>query len=104
MDLKAEEIEDLRIGALLHDIGKIGIADTVLQKTGKLTSEEFALIQQHPTIGRRILEGAAGFQTYLPIVELHHEDWNAAAIHGACVAMQRRRGRASCTWPMPTMP
>jgi HD-GYP domain-containing protein (c-di-GMP phosphodiesterase class II) len=47
-----------------------------LQKPGKLTEEEFALIKQHPAIGRRILEGVNGFQSYLPIVELHHENWD----------------------------
>jgi putative nucleotidyltransferase with HDIG domain len=78
MNLEDKDLEDIRIGALLHDIGKIGIADTVLQKPGKLTSEEFALIQQHPTIGRRILEGVNGFHEYLGIVELHHEDWNGS--------------------------
>jgi putative nucleotidyltransferase with HDIG domain len=76
MNLPPQELEVIRIGALLHDIGKIGIGDGVLQKPGKLTSEEFALIQQHPTIGRRILEGVHGFQDYLSIVELHHENWN----------------------------
>jgi putative nucleotidyltransferase with HDIG domain len=78
MNLEGKDLDDIRIGALLHDIGKIGIADTVLQKPGKLTNEEFALIQQHPTIGRRILEGVNGFHEYLGIVELHHEDWNGS--------------------------
>jgi len=50
----------------------------VLQKAGRLTNEEFALIQQHPTIGRRILEGVQGFEDYLPIVELHHENWDGS--------------------------
>jgi putative nucleotidyltransferase with HDIG domain len=76
MNLGPHELDIIRIGALLHDIGKIGIADSVLQNPGKLTNEEFALIQQHPTIGRRILEGVQGFQDYLAIVELHHENWN----------------------------
>jgi putative nucleotidyltransferase with HDIG domain len=76
LNLTPQELDDIRIGALLHDIGKIGTIDSVLQKTGKLTNEEFALIQQHPTIGRRILEGVHGFQDYLSIVELHHENWN----------------------------
>jgi HD-GYP domain-containing protein (c-di-GMP phosphodiesterase class II) len=76
MELAPQELDVIRIGALLHDIGKIGIGDSVLQKPGKLTTEEFALIQQHPTIGRRILEGVLGFQDYLAIVELHHENWN----------------------------
>ena len=70
------ELEDIRIGALLHDIGKIGIADAVLQKPGRLTAEEFALIKQHPEIGRRILEGVQGFAPYLAAVELHHENWD----------------------------
>jgi HD-GYP domain-containing protein (c-di-GMP phosphodiesterase class II) len=78
LQVKPKELDDIRIGALLHDIGKIGIADEVLQKPGKLNNEEFALIQQHPTIGRRILEGVHGFQDYLPIVELHHENWNGS--------------------------
>jgi HD-GYP domain-containing protein (c-di-GMP phosphodiesterase class II) len=72
----ARELDEIRIGALLHDIGKIGIADSVLQKPGKLTVEEFALIKQHPEIGRRILEGVHGFAPYLAAVELHHENWD----------------------------
>jgi HD-GYP domain-containing protein (c-di-GMP phosphodiesterase class II) len=50
--------------------------DSVLRKAGKLTGEEIMLVQQHPSIGRRILEGVRGFQVYLSIVELHHENWN----------------------------
>jgi HD-GYP domain-containing protein (c-di-GMP phosphodiesterase class II) len=86
MNLSARELDEIRIGALLHDIGKIGICDSVLQKPGRLTKEEFALIQQHPTIGRRILEGIHGFESYLPIVELHHENWDGSGyplgLHG----------------------
>jgi putative nucleotidyltransferase with HDIG domain len=78
MNVAKGDIEIIRIGALLHDIGKIGIADTVLQKPGKLTAEEYALIQEHPTIGRKILEGVNGFQPYLPAVELHHENWDGS--------------------------
>lgn len=83
MNLAGESVEEIRIGALLHDIGKIGIADAVLQKNGKLSPEEWSLIQQHPSIGRRILEGVGGFQIYLPTVELHHENWNGTGYpHG----------------------
>jgi HD-GYP domain-containing protein (c-di-GMP phosphodiesterase class II) len=82
------------VGALLHDIGKIGILDQVLQKPGKLTSAEFALIQQHPSIGRRILEGIHGFERYLPIVELHHENWDGSGyphgLHGAQTPLAAR--------------
>lgn len=73
-----EMVERIRIGALLHDIGKIGIADSVLQKPGRLTAEEFALVKQHPVIGRRILEGVQGFSPFLAAVELHHENWNGS--------------------------
>ncbi len=76
MGLPPDQIEIIRIGAKLHDIGKIGVPDAVLQKPGKLTAEEYALIKMHPQIGKRILEKAGRFQDYLPIVELHHEDWN----------------------------
>jgi HD-GYP domain-containing protein (c-di-GMP phosphodiesterase class II) len=74
--LASEDVERIRIGALLHDIGKIGISDSVLQKPGRLTEEEFHLVKQHPVIGRRILEGVQGFAPFLPAVELHHENWD----------------------------
>ena len=76
LQLDPNEVERIRIGALLHDVGKIGIADSVLQKPGRLTEEEFAIVKQHPVIGRRILEGVQGFAPYLAAVELHHENWN----------------------------
>jgi hypothetical protein len=76
MRLDAAALHTIELGGLLHDIGKIGISDSVLQKPGKLTAEEFALIREHPSIGRRILAGVNGFQPYLPIVEFHHENWD----------------------------
>jgi HD-GYP domain-containing protein (c-di-GMP phosphodiesterase class II) len=86
LQINDQEAEDIRMGALLHDIGKIGIADNVLQKPGKLTHEEFALIKQHPSIGHRILQEVRGFESYLPIVELHHENWDGSGyprgLHG----------------------
>jgi HD-GYP domain-containing protein (c-di-GMP phosphodiesterase class II) len=74
MQLPPEEIEVIHVGAQLHDIGKIGIPDAVLQKPGYLTPEEYELVKLHPQIGKRILERVAQFEKYLPIVELHHED------------------------------
>lgn len=83
LGLRSSELERIRIGALLHDIGKIGIADSLLQKPGRLTDEEFALIREHPVIGRRILEGVGGFAPYLGAVELHHENWDGSGYpHG----------------------
>jgi putative nucleotidyltransferase with HDIG domain len=74
MGLRAEEVDIIRIGAKLHDIGKIGIPDAVLRKPGRLTREEYVLIQRHPEIGREILEKVGRFKEFLPIVELHHEN------------------------------
>ena len=83
MGLGTDDLERLRVGSLLHDIGKIGVSDVLLQKAEKLTEAEFAAIKEHPTIGRRILEGVHGFAPYLPAVELHHENWNGTGYpHG----------------------
>jgi len=76
MGLSTPEIETIRLGARLHDIGKIGISDTVLRKPGRLTPEEYETIKLHPQIGRKILERVAAFEPYLPFVELHHEDFD----------------------------
>jgi putative nucleotidyltransferase with HDIG domain len=85
LELDVEEQDRVRIGALLHDIGKIGIPDYVLQKPGVLSDAEFTLIKQHPTIGCRIMEGVNGLSPYLPAVELHHENWDGSGYpHGLC--------------------
>ena len=73
MNLPAKEIEVLRLGALLHDIGKIGISDQILRKNGPLTAEEFEQIRRHPALGARILRQVPFLAPHLPIVELHHE-------------------------------
>lgn len=83
MGLEACDIEKLRIGALLHDIGKIGVPDSVLRKPGPLTLPERELIEAHPVIGRRILAEVGGFEPYLDVVELHHENWDGSGYpHG----------------------
>jgi putative nucleotidyltransferase with HDIG domain len=74
MGLSEEEAETIRIAAQLHDIGKIGIPDVVLQKPGPLTPEEYGLIKLHPQIGRKILEKVGRFDRLLSVVELHHEN------------------------------
>jgi putative nucleotidyltransferase with HDIG domain len=76
MNLAEPDLETIRVGALLHDVGKIGISDLVLQKPGRLTAEEDQLIRQHPVIGRRILENVQGLESSLSVVELHHENWD----------------------------
>jgi putative nucleotidyltransferase with HDIG domain len=75
MGLPRKQIEIIRIGSLLHDIGKIGVPDAVLQKPGKLSPDEYTAIQQHTAIGKKILEKVGHFQKFLPFAELHHENY-----------------------------
>lgn len=67
------EMRVLELGTLVHDVGKIGIADAILTKPGKLTDEEYAAIKTHPELGVRILEGIGLFHDCMPIVRWHHE-------------------------------
>lgn len=73
LGLDAEELDKLRISALLHDVGKIGVDDHVLKKPGKLTDEEFELMKQHPVKGANIMRPVAQLRDVLPGIELHHE-------------------------------
>lgn len=73
LNLPNEDIEKLKIGGLFHDIGKIGIPDSILLKESKLTDEEYLKIKEHPVIGYNILENADMFKNILDIVKYHHE-------------------------------
>lgn len=74
LGLPVHEAEIIRIAAELHDIGKIGMPDVLLQKPGPLTDQEFGLVKLHPQVGRKILERVKLFENLLPVVELHHEN------------------------------
>ena len=71
--LSVDDLEVLRLGALLHDIGKIGVPDDILRKPGRLTDAEFDAIKEHPVLGARILRSVPFLARHIPIVELHHE-------------------------------
>jgi putative nucleotidyltransferase with HDIG domain len=73
LKLPDDELEVLRLGALLHDIGKIGVPDDILRKPGALTPAEYDAIKEHPVLGARILRSVPFLARHLPIVELHHE-------------------------------
>jgi putative nucleotidyltransferase with HDIG domain len=73
MHLSAEDLDTVRLGALLHDIGKIGVPDHVLRKPGPLTAAEYETIKEHPVLGARILRVVPFLARHIPIVELHHE-------------------------------
>ena len=80
-----EMIDYIRVAGPMHDVGKIGIPDEILRKPGKLSPEEFAIIQQHPQIGAQILEDSS-----IPLLQMaheialyHHEKWDGSGYpHG----------------------
>jgi len=73
-----DRLESLEFGALLHDIGKIGIKDEVLQKPGILSPEEYQHIQEHPLIGVKIVEGIDFFKDMIPMIRHHHEHFDGS--------------------------
>ena len=76
LSLGPEDLAALKTGGIVHDIGKIGIPDPVLNKPGKLTDEEMTVMRRHPVIGYDILKPLRTFQNVLPIVRWHHEKPN----------------------------
>ena len=76
MGLTGAELEGVNTGALLHDIGKLGVPEYVLLKPGRLTDEEFAKIKKHPEIGAAILDPVDFPWPVLPVVKYHHEKWD----------------------------
>jgi putative nucleotidyltransferase with HDIG domain len=73
LGLNPEDLDTLRISALLHDVGKIGVEDRVLKKPGALTPEEFDLMKQHTVKGANIMRPVSQLKNMLPGIELHHE-------------------------------
>lgn len=73
LGLPPEEMDRLYTAGILHDVGKIGIPDVILNKPGKLTNEEFFVMQRHPELGRAILNQVTSFSDILPIIYYHHE-------------------------------
>ena len=73
MELSEEDIETVSTAGLLHDIGKIGTYDVILEKPTKLTAEEFALVKLHSIKGEQILKPIREFYNVLPIIKSHHE-------------------------------
>ena len=76
LGLSEEDLHTLKIGGLFHDIGKIGIPDSILLKPAKLTPTEYSEIKNHPAIGVHILSNAIIFKDIIPIVKHHHERYD----------------------------
>ncbi|HZL36538.1 MAG TPA: HD domain-containing phosphohydrolase [Tepidisphaeraceae bacterium] len=88
------EVEQVYMAGLLHDVGKIGVPESVLQKTGKLTPEEFELMKKHPRIGARILQDVRQVKHLIPGVLHHHERFDGAGypdgLAGAAIPLMGR--------------
>ncbi len=78
LDLSEKEREDLKVAATLHDIGKIGISDFVLGKKGPLNEEEKTIIRNHPVKGIEILKPIKHFESILPVILHHHENYDGS--------------------------
>ena len=76
LGLPEDQIKTLRIGGLFHDIGKIGIPDSILLKESRLTDDEYSQIKNHPAIGAHILSSVSYFKDMIPIVKHHHEKYD----------------------------
>jgi putative nucleotidyltransferase with HDIG domain len=76
MDLPPDEQARVVKAALIHDLGKVGIMDSIISKPGPLTDEEYNILKRHPVIGAEIINRMKGFQDLVPLVRHHHERWD----------------------------
>lgn len=96
LDMPEDFIENIAVASAMHDVGKIGIPDSILLKPGSLTPEEFATIKQHTVIGEKILRGSdhAMLQMGATIAATHHERWDGLGyphgLKGECIPMAGR--------------
>ncbi|HEY3055098.1 MAG TPA: HD domain-containing phosphohydrolase [Thermoanaerobaculia bacterium] len=94
LNLPTKEMNNLRISALLHDVGKIGIDDRILRKPGALSDDEFEVMKGHPAKGAAIMGGAAQLTDCIPGMKYHHEKWSGGGypdgLEGEAIPMQAR--------------
>lgn len=76
LGLSEQQLETLELGALLHDLGKIGVPDAILEKLGPLTEEEWAAVKRHPDIGARMIEPIDALCEVVPVIRHHHERYD----------------------------
>ena len=76
LGLPHQEVENIRLGSILHDVGKIGIPDAILNKPAKLTDEEYERIKEHAVIGARIVQSVGALQGVVPIIRHHQERYD----------------------------
>ena len=81
MNLPEREVQRITLGALLHDVGKIGIPENVLKKPGKLDDDEWEIMKQHPSIGaEKVLAPNEALRDLIPIVNITMKEWTVQVI------------------------
>src|SRR5262249_12373445 len=88
LGLSEKEMRNLRISALLHDVGKIGIDDRILRKPGALSEDEFEVMKGHPAKGAAIMSGVAQLIDIIPGMKYHHEKWSGGGYPDGLVGDQ----------------
>ncbi|MGD2159523.1 MAG: cache domain-containing protein [Anaerolineales bacterium] len=78
LGIEGDQLENMRRGALLHDIGKVGVPDSILQKPGKLTDDEFEIIKKHPIFAFEMLSDITFLKSAIDIPYCHHEKWDGS--------------------------
>lgn len=78
MGLSNKELQELKLASLLHDVGKVGISESILGKPGQLTDQEFFLVKQHPEIGEKIVSGIEQLRSVASTVRHHHERFDGS--------------------------
>jgi HD-GYP domain-containing protein (c-di-GMP phosphodiesterase class II) len=102
LDLAPDALHALQYGGILHDIGKIGIPDAILAKTGALAPGEMALVKDHPRIGAEIVAGVSFLAASLPAIRSHHERWDGTGypdrLAGEAIPLVARIVNVADTW------
>jgi putative nucleotidyltransferase with HDIG domain len=94
LELEPDKIKALEQAGLLHDIGKVGISDAIINKPGPLTEDEYAIVKKHPTIGAEIVGRMSGLQPLVPFILHHHERWDGkgypSGLAGEAIPLEAR--------------
>jgi HD-GYP domain-containing protein (c-di-GMP phosphodiesterase class II) len=102
LEMSEDEVRTITFSAILHDIGKIAISELILDKPGKLTSDEYAAIQEHPGTGARIIADIPSYGRIVPGILYHHEHWDGSGypekLRGEAIPLESRIITVADVW------